>query len=419
MNGDNPVTTSKTLSRCAYQAGKTNVFFNFGNLRYITFDNLEITGMCSADASLNGYDMVFEYGFSPNIIFQNIYFHGWSHVQFNCSAGGSCFDIFLFRGGATSPPACTYRYIVVDGSDSDPAGAGVFYADGWNVAYSYFGNAAQIIVRLPHVWHDNLIEYWYDPGDKSAHGNVLESVGDAAGTNAFYNNVIRHVSPNGVGQVVIWLLPPAGSTDYLFNNVLYDINNAGNYYDIGENFSRHAGKQIIFNNTFEQNKSGPVLCCTTGTTLTRPFTAANNHYITDFSSPYVLPNCKTASTLVTELAMTHAKAAKQGYTASETYAYSPTRASKSTVGAGTNEQTNFCAALSTAAGSDSTLSDAATACQSDTRYACTYNRNNHTVTCPARTVVARPSSGAWDAGAYEYSSSGNQRAVYQEVPKYR
>ena len=86
------------------------------------------------------------------------------------------------------------------------------------------------------------------------------------------------------------------------------------------------------------------------------------------------------------------------YTSGETYAYSPVASANSTVGAGTNEYSGYCAALSTAG-----LTAAATACESDTTYACTYNTSNHTVTCPTRTVNARPASGAWDVGAYEFT----------------
>jgi hypothetical protein len=99
--------------------------------------------------------------------------------------------------------------------------------------------------------------------------------------------------------------------------------------------------------------------------------------------------------------MTNATAASDGYTASESFDYSPTAANSPTVGVGTNEQA-YCNALQTAAATDPTLSDAATACRSDTHYACAYDTSNHTVICPARTPNVRPSSGTWDVGAYQY-----------------
>ena len=68
---------------------------------------------------------------------------------------------------------------------------------------------------------------------------------------------------------------------------------------------------------------------------------------------------------------------------------------------GTNEQ-SFCAAL--IASSDPLIQAAGTSCQSDTTYACSYNSTSHTVICPARTIMARPSRTAWDAGAYQSPS---------------
>jgi hypothetical protein len=67
------------------------------------------------------------------------------------------------------------------------------------------------------------------------------------------------------------------------------------------------------------------------------------------------------------------------------------------VHAGANEQT-LCATiagLNPAAG---------IACQSDTTYGVSYNTSNHTVISPARTPVARPMTGTWDSGAYQFSS---------------
>jgi hypothetical protein len=108
-------------------------------------------------------------------------------------------------------------------------------------------------------------------------------------------------------------------------------------------------------------------------------------------------------TFVTELTQSHATTNGQGYTSSETYAYSPSASSNSTVGAGTNQTGTYCAAL--LGSSDPILQAAGTACKSDTGYACTYNSSNHTVTCPGRTPIARPSSGAWDIGAYQFTGA--------------
>jgi hypothetical protein len=89
------------------------------------------------------------------------------------------------------------------------------------------------------------------------------------------------------------------------------------------------------------------------------------------------------------------------------------------VGTGTNETTNLCAAIAAAAVSNPTLADAAIACKSGTGYACTYNTGNHTVTCPARTRTARPVTGAWDVGAYQYSAGSIEAPPSRSIQRLR
>jgi len=408
LNADNPLSTSTTLSSCSYQVGSSNILIQLSGLHNLTFDNFETLGLCESalnDSETNAY---FRYGYSYAVNFQNLYIHGWTHLQFSCSGTtGLCFDLFAFEGGDAGEgnlPDDTLAYDVVDGSDSDPTGLALIYADAWTVYGCVFTNAAQIVTRNQHLWHDNIIQNWYDPGDGQAHGNVWESVGDAPSTNAFYNNIVRNISPNGVGQVVLAPQPQTGYTSYFFNWLVYGTNAiTGNYFNVGSNISDR-GTYVIFNNIFEMDTSGSILGCA-NTGYTETLVAANNLYIDNAADSH--PSCtgKSYATFTTDLLMSQSTASSQGYTSSETYAYSPSSASGGTVGIGTNETAGFCAALSAAAASDSTLSDAATACQSDTRYACTYNSSNHTVTCPARTVVPRPSSGAWDVGAYQFVSS--------------
>jgi hypothetical protein len=395
LNGDNPTSTSTTLSSCTYQVPGGNVFVNFGGKSYFTFDNFEFAGLCqSSTGSPFAQDAYVLDGSANHALFEHLYFHGWTHVQFNC--GSQCFNAGIFVGGQGGGQqiGLQYQYIVVDGSDSDPAGAQTFYDGMYDVSYSVFTHAAQMIGSLCHLFHDNLVDNWYDPGDGHAHGNVYECVGEAPGTNAVYNNVIRHISPNGVGQVNFWPEPDVGTTDYYFGNVMYDVRTGGNYFNIGQNSSAQ-GTINIFNNTFEQPANGyGVLFCNSSNS--HPFTATNNNYILDGGSPYSSP-C-TGGTFVTERAMTHSTAAANGYSSTQSFVYSPTAASNPTVNKGTNVA-SYCSALATAG-----LSDAVTACQSDTRYACTYSVSDHTVNCPTRVAVARP-SGAWDIGAYQFSST--------------
>jgi len=378
-----------------------------GSSHYLV-DNFEITGLCQQTPGGASDDYI-AYGSSGDVRFLNLYLHGWTHLQYadvnggsGCTSSTMCFGVYIFAGGNSSAPDDVFRYVAIDGSDSDPVGAMTCYCDFWDVAYSYFGYHSGVITRQQHLYHDNLYEYWYENG----HGNVMESVGDAPGTNAFYNNITRHINTSAdPGDPLYWPFPPPGTTLYWFNNLTYDVTNM-EYWNVGQNAPQTAGQGpiVIFNNTFQNNvvSGGGIFGCTSKYPFT--WTAANNHYITEGSSAYNSTECTTGGNSdTTSLLMKNATATTDGYTSSQTYVYSPTSSGSPTVGAGTNGSQAFCGALATAG-----LSAATTACQSDTNYACSYSSSGHTVSCPARTQNARPGNGAWDIAAYEYSTQDQQ-----------
>jgi hypothetical protein len=237
----------------------------------------------------------------------------------------------------------------------------------------------------------------------------LESNAEFVGTNAVYNNVFRHLEiSGGFGGVLLWPEPSASTTDYIFNNLIYDVGSM-EYFNVGQNSQGNQGRLNVFNNTFETTTAQAQLgCATTG--FAHPSTFANNHYINDAASQYGT-GCTTSGqiTFVNDsLKQTHAQANANAksphfdpYTTSQAFAFSPVASTNSTVGAGTNEQ-SFCTTM--LASSDPLIQVAGAACQSDTTYACSYYAQNHTVSCPSRNNVARPAS-AWDIGAYQFSSA--------------
>ena len=391
------------VASCANQIGTSNIFVNIAGASHMMFDNFEMTGLCqSAPGQPGGHDQYFSYGSSGDIKYLNLYIHGWTHLRFadvngggNCNGSNVCFNLMIFAGGHHQAPDDVHRYEVVDGADSDPIAAMVCYCDFWDVAYGYYGNHSGVITRFQHLYHDNLYEYWYENG----HGNVMESVGDASGTNAFYNNVTRHINTtNDPGDPMYWPYPPPGTTLYWFNNLSYDVTNM-EYFNVGQNPPETAGQGpiVAFNNTFQANApGGGIFSC--ATTYPMQLIAANNHYITEASTGFCT-NPPSGSTDTTSLTMKNAIATADGYTSSENYSFSPISSSSPTVGKGTNSAA-FCEALNTAS-----LTAAASACQSDTSYSCSYNNSNHTISCPARTVNARPGNGNWDIAAYEYGNA--------------
>jgi len=405
LNADNPLSTSSAgVASCLYKSGSSNNIW-FAQVRsYVTLDNFEMLGLCNDDTSQpNGTDLYVDNNGSRYMTYSNLYIHGWTHKGSlaSCGSGGTCVNICAFYGGSagmgtSQQTGDIYDHIVVDGADSDPQGAEANRFDGfYQVQYSVFRNVTQIVFTYSHILHDTLFDTIYYRPTGNGHDNVWEADGEASGTNVYYNNVFKNIYPNGSnGNVVIWPKMDTSTTDYWFNNVMYSVHGGGNYFDIGQNDGAQ-GNLIIYNNTFEALDNVPVIEC--NSTYTHPFVAANNHYITDYSSAYSTP-C-TGGTFSNEVKMTHAVASSYGYTPTQAFAYSPTSSTSPTSGTGTNKQ-SYCSALSSAG-----LSDAASACQTDTRYACTYSTTSHTVSCPARATVARSGSVAWSVGAYMFGST--------------
>jgi Abnormal spindle-like microcephaly-assoc'd, ASPM-SPD-2-Hydin len=422
LTEDNPPNASTSLGSCTYAPGAGN-FLDWSGGAWAIVDNFEMTGVCTNSSNWN-VEYVSYGGTTGAMNFYNLYIHGWSHVGFpnpnNCTASTTC--LAAFEGSVnTSPPGETLLYDVVDGSDSDPVPMQFCYCGAWRVAYSYFNNGAQFITRNQNSFHDSAILNFVDNG----HANVMEGVGDAPGASnayAIYNNLFGHlyVSATVLSNVCFWPYPSIGATLYWFNNIVYD-GGPCELYNMGQN-GVNEGTIAAFSDIFQLNHrtSGVDNFSCSATSNISTITNGNNHYITDDVSSVAgmyASNCAGLFTDTGSVRMSNATATSDGYTSSQTYVFSPTSAGSPTVGAGNNRTSTFCAALTTASGTDSYLTDAATKCKQSTGYASLYNASTHTITAtPALTPTARPSSGAWDQGAYEYPLSGSGSAGFSYSP---
>jgi len=405
------------VNSCAYQASGGNNIIDVSGLAYYIIDNFEMTGLCMSDVGQpGGRDTYISYhsvcnqscsGSNPPLIITNNYIHGGSHLKYaamngsaGCNGSTVCFDLWAFQGGIINVSVGeTIQNNVVDFADSDPVGEGLCFGGFYNVAYNVFRYTTQCLPNPLHTFHDNLYEYFFENG----HSNVMENIGESTGVNAVYNNVFRHIEANlkTNGGIFLWLAPPtSGTTDYIFNNVAYDVGNL-EYANIGGTAGNNAkGNYTFFNNTWQSNVPQPILRCAGYTN--GAVTDTNNHYIDDQN--YLGGPCSTLTT-TTPLAQTNAQADSNvsahfdQYSASEPLGYSPVVSTNSTVVAGTNGYSSMCGALGTAG-----LAAAQTACGSSVTYACSYAGNGAAPVCPAGTLNARPPSGVWDVGAYEFNS---------------
>jgi hypothetical protein len=423
INGDNPLNSvsgsGAGVSSCTYGGGGANLFSANGAI-YYHFDNFEMLGMCWGTGTTTVGAYIFTQGKSAQVQgspnpnprwIEDNYIHGWSHVKFNGSGNPSGSFGAAINGISGIPSNGAYygvimQFNVIDGSDSDSYSLSWCgnQGDTWIVQYNVVRyNGGDNSPLSTHIFHDNLFEWGYNADDGGSHTDwPLQNYGSEPGggtfpgdgtPNLFYNNVVRHIP--GSMSSVLWQFPQGSTPDYDFNNVFSDYEGSGNY----NNFCQGScGKMVVFNNTEENSSSGEGGCIyCNGDSGGGTITSVNNHWITSGTGTSAVFQSPSQVTETTPLYMTVGTASTDSYTVANDFA--PTSSSGPTVTAsGTNETTGYCA--------DSVLHNAvaeAACVQGITGVS--YNSTTHTVVYPANTPVARPSTGAWNVGAYQFSGS--------------
>jgi hypothetical protein len=383
---------------------------------YWTVDNFEFTGaLWGTDGYLCDNYLATWTGLSGHYTVSNCYAHGWSDSS-NTGESGCAFCSASYQTGPFPMPDTVLEYNVVDGSDTAPvladptcattctvstAALGRYWSD---VRYNIARYAQQGFDGVAINFHDNLIEYMRRAINPDIHVNSIQF--QQTCNARVYNNVVRHTylpakSQEGYNLVNYGIPTNYGCTSYVFNNIGFNMPVA-NGFTVFYNPATAAaqGTQYVYNNTVECGPdagSGPTGACVSGIACAvRPYTACiinNNHFITSVTPPVVIncgANCTNGANFVTQ---SKAAANAQGYSAAQSYAFSPTASGNATVAAGAN--------LTSVCSGDGHL---ANLCK-DTTYAVTYDAVNHVAVAPTRVPAGRPSSGAWDVGAYQYSGT--------------
>lgn len=431
LSMDNTITTS-IPSSCTYDDSDTSGI-STGSSTYVIVDGFEFTGKCWAqNISNNSVAYVFRSG--SNVTVERTYMHGWSMT----SAG---WDGHAMIGGANggSADGNIIASVVIDGSDSTHSSSSSVCSEavngapcntGWaiqggcydvhNSILKYVSNGLEC-GNITYVY-GNLFIYEYATINGNTlggpHPNVVETDTGYTGQNfVAYNNLAAQNLLN-----VNWW--PQAANHYLFNNVIWSSGTAAAncimLSPVGNSSGSAAATAYIYNNTLDDDQGNGCevqMYGQTGNSTTEWVGGTtyfqNNHFV-GYGSPGSLTNTYTfgpnASGTITdnggEKFMSASTASSQGYTTSNNYA--PTSGTSGTVGAGNNLTSSFCSILPD--------SYSQTACQSATSSAVAEvsGWGGYVASYPGITLNSRPSSGTWDAGAYQYESGTSSTVIKQQ-----
>ena len=386
LTGDN-ATSGALVGSCAHASP---TFFNATDQSYVTIDNFEWTGRCDSGA---GPDYIW-YGRSgpatgnAGMTVSNNYFHGWT-----LTSGGQdvSYAVQGYADNTGANPATVVSNNVIDGSDSYCTGAnacsgGFLYGDCTYVTNNVVRYVANVgVCNDTLVFAGNNVQYVYESFG-STHGNVMEWLGfGPSGTNTMYvyNNLIANAT---IGETIDINI---ASIAYTFNNVYFNNGNPANCH-MDESANGATVTQYHFNNTYDNPCTVRIFQTFIGTEHFQ------NLHIVSYSPATIssLYNNEAGASVSSDgsyVFQTESTASGQGYTPSNNYA--PTASSDATVSAGAN-LTSRCNSMGYTA--------AASACKAGNA-AVSYDSTNHIATVP--NPAARPSSGNWDVGAYQYGAA--------------
>lgn len=396
---------------------------------YVTFDNWEFIHLSCSSSS--GPIAAFNSNAHHVPIITNNYFHNFTAPSGGC--GSDANFIATYYSYSTPPCDGLYDHNVVDGSDNSDNG---YYAvnatlpntcdtfthnvihDVCSAISTYSQLVAYNLIYNISAWNSGVFNCYTSGGfhpdaiqtatDSDVHDNVIY--------NMFCGEVVQ-VSPGvpqsyrGVGMGV------SHPVDNIYNNVLYSNCPVPIELGTGGDPASTSGTANIYNNTLECNGNATVGSNAGGQCLSlylnfSTLTIANNHLI---CYQVVSGSCESSSgtnsycvdvspftcgthtvttlnyTQSSEVYQTVSTANGEGYTSSETYAYSPISSTNSTVTVSATNLTSSC-------------SSTVLLC-SDTQYGSAQSSSNQSVA--GRTQNSRPSTGSWQAGAYTFGSSSS------------
>jgi hypothetical protein len=370
-------------------------FFIVINASYVTIQWIELRNLYYAnDAENSCYDQngMWSVNNADYVTVSYGYEHAWSMGPYSNSVNDA--DEFVPINGSPSCPHCLMTYNVGDncatamGENLEPGGA----LSMTNVRYSHFGcfsNSYKPLFAGEFGWNE--ITKNAGSPDPTIHANCIESVA-AMGNNGVYYIHDNRIHDNYDCEEL--QIGNPGETDYVWNNIWYSPNllnpSQANGPEVPQSETPVA--MYFWNNTVVDSVDGCMGNAGHGSTFSTAFKSQNNLCINPNGSSSSASF--TPSTTGNNLGLTDSQASTDGYTTSQTIAYSPTKSSSPSVGAGTNLTSVWPSGFST--------QDASLICNVQTvntvvQMVCTGTPN------------PRPSTGAWDVGAYQFSAASTTK----------
>jgi len=323
-----------------------------------------------------------------NITVTHTYEHAWSMHSYVANTYGDV-DIAVWIDGPPNCPHCRLDYNVADNC-ATTSGTGTLVGGSLsfiNTTHSIFkcmSNAIKPIFAGEIGWNE--VTQNGESPDPTVHDNVIETV-DAQGNGGIYyihdNRLHDYFSGEGlqVGN--------PGETDYVWNNSWYGLLNVGaNGPQVPQSETPVA--MYFWNNTVV-DWGDCINDASHGYTWSGAFQSRNNLCINSAGNAGSGSPSASPVTISNNLGMTDSTATAAGYTSAQTRPFSPISGSSPSVGFGTNlTATGWPAGFPT--------TDASLICTEQTvatvvQAVCT------------GTPLARPTSGAWDAGAFQFNGT--------------
>jgi hypothetical protein len=374
-----------------------NMFIYFNNAKYVDLNWIEEINYYYSNGTCYGGEMLNKMVGSDFITWTNFYIHKWN--------GASASAKYDLQG--ISCDTCVNSKVdraVIDNSEGDKVTGANVSLPTTNSIFTEVSNALR--TQTGGVYANNDIYHIVD-GLSGNHPNCIETLGPSSGSTFYiYNNYIHDNAASGYGCNTAWGNP--AETDYVWNNIFSNTLNTPSLPQANPAYALY-----MWNNTWAIGGSSCVIAWD-GTAWTEAFVAQNNFCLTGTSPTgtsqsggWIAVGTITGSKTITidhNVTESQAQGNSQGFSISSAFAWQPTKptcngiAANCPIGAGTDLT--------------SVATDLISSLGLDTTYACNEQTVNGVVqsVCPARSAIARP-PGAWDAGAYQFSSAEASQPV--------